>query len=384
MKLSSIFVLFVIFSLALLSSLKIFAVCGDTWQFYSADTYTGSCEAGSVTPYDTTKHWRIFWTDGYERNDAKATGSGKCVGGYIYNTYCLASFATPYWSQNTAGFGEWNQKSTPMTWYGRTSQCGVGATGDRDNFHRHNCGTVAGGCNGEPDWQYPSGCASGFIYSGGVCTRSDEFINRCDRFGGYNFEGCGCFGGCEDEYGNNCSPVVIDVSGNGFTLTNALNGVNFDVDGNGTAERRAWTTINSDDSWLALDRNGNGSIDGGRELFGSATVQPPPPTGTELNGFNALAEYDERGFGGNKDGQIDNQDAIFPSLRLWRDVNHNGVSEADELKTLPDSGLRTIDLDYKESRRVDQHGNQFKYRTKVKDAQGAQLGRWAWDVFLVR
>ncbi|MDQ3747732.1 MAG: hypothetical protein M3367_01770, partial [Acidobacteriota bacterium] len=206
---------------------------------------------------------------------------------------------------------------------------------------------------------------------------------RCDRFGGYDFDSCGCLGGCENlEEG--CSPIVIDVIGNGFALTNAVNGVNFDVDGDGMPERRAWTSINSDDSWLVLDRNRNGTIDGGRELFGSSAPQPPPPTSIELNGFNALFMYDEQGFGGNGDERIDNQDAIFPSLRLWRDSNHNGISEANELYGVTDLGLVEIDLKYKESKRTDEHGNQFKYRAKVKDAQGEQLGRWAWDVFLVR
>lgn len=222
----------------------------------------------------------------------------------------------------------------------------------------------------------------GFINNGGTCTRSNAFIQNCDQFGGYDFDGCGCFGSCD--YGGSCSPIVIDVSGNGFTLTDALNGVNFDVDNNGTAERRAWTATNSDDAWLALDRNGNGTIDGGRELFGSVTSQPPPPAGIEMNGFNALSEYDTAGFGGNGDGQITVQDNIFSRLRLWQDTNHNGVSEAGELHTLSELGLRRIDLDYSESGRVDQYGNQFKYRSKVRDAQGAQLGRWAWDVFLVQ
>ncbi|MDQ3798861.1 MAG: hypothetical protein M3384_05385 [Acidobacteriota bacterium] len=200
-------------------------------------------------------------------------------------------------------------------------------------------------------------------------------------FGGYDETSCGCFGGCTNE--NPCSPVLIDVSGDGFALTDAANGVNFDVDGNGSAERRAWTTIGTDDAWLALDRNRNGIIDGGRELFGSACSQPPPPTGMELNGFNALKEYDTAGFGGNNDGFISQQDAIFNQLRLWQDSNHNGVSETNELHALNSLGLRKIELDYRESRKVDEFGNQFKYRAKVKDAQDAQMGRWAWDVFLV-
>jgi hypothetical protein len=61
-------------------------------------------------------------------------------------------------------------------------------------------------------------------------------------------------------------------------------------------------------------------------------------------------------------------------------MNHNGVSENWELHTLSEVGLKSIDLDFGNSRKVDQYGNEFRYRAKVKDIHGAQLGRWAWDV----
>jgi hypothetical protein len=84
-----------------------------------------------------------------------------------------------------------------------------------------------------------------------------ELIASCEALGG-SWKRCGCY-----------SPIVVDVAGNGFNLTNGQNGVDFDITSDGHKERIAWTALNSDDAWLALDRNADGKITLGAELFGN-------------------------------------------------------------------------------------------------------------------
>jgi len=179
------------------------------------------------------------------------------------------------------------------------------------------------------------------------------------------------------------SPIVVDVDGDGYDLTSAEEGVDFDIGNDGRPDRVAWTSAGSDDSWLVLDRNHNGIVDNGTELFGNFTPQLRSKN-VEPNGFIALAEYDKPYNGGNGDGSIDEHDRIFGELRLWRDENHNGVSESTELSTLANAGVTGISLDYKESRMVDRFGNAFRYRARVEKHRGSEAARWAWDVYLTR
>jgi hypothetical protein len=178
------------------------------------------------------------------------------------------------------------------------------------------------------------------------------------------------------------TPVVFDLQGDNFDFTNLANGVLFDINNDGAKEQLSWTTANSGDAWLALDRNGNGFIDNGRELFGNYTPQPPSAFG---NGYIALAEFDKPEKGGNADGKMDANDQVFASLLLWQDFNHNGISENTELQRLSASNIGAISLNYKLSKRVDAHGNQFRYRSKLSpNAGGPNITRWSFDVNLLR
>jgi hypothetical protein len=185
--------------------------------------------------------------------------------------------------------------------------------------------------------------------------------------------------------------VLVDVNGDGISnLTNVYGGVNFDLNSDGIAERVAWTAVGSDDAFLTLDRNGNGKIDNGSELFGSSTPQPPSrldrPGGSfgRPNGFLALAEFDKPDNGGDGNGLINSRDPIFSSLRLWQDANHNGISEPDEIHTLASLGITSMEAGYEKWTGKDKRGNWFRYRALlVKEEGEKQIERWAWDVYLI-
>jgi hypothetical protein len=177
------------------------------------------------------------------------------------------------------------------------------------------------------------------------------------------------------------SPIIIDLENDGIHLTGLDDPVWFDIDADGKLELMSWT--DRSEGLLALDRNGNGSIDDGGELFGTATRLA---NGTRAsNGYVALAELDSWIFSGNGDGHLDSADAAFGSLRLWTDRNHDGISQPEELQTLAEAGIRRIDLDYRSSRRTDRYGNEFRFlgRAWKTGRNGVVRPVPTWDVFFL-
>jgi len=176
--------------------------------------------------------------------------------------------------------------------------------------------------------------------------------------------------------GTGLSPIVVDLDRGGFALTGAADGVDFDLDRDGATERVAWTAAASGDAFLALDRNGNGTIDDGGELFGDHTDQP---ASQRPNGFAALAVFDAASAGGDEDGWITPRDEIYEQLELWIDVDHDGASRSAELIPLAAAGIKALSLRATKSNRRDEHGNRLTYLGLVRLERGTTL---AVDAFL--
>lgn len=152
------------------------------------------------------------------------------------------------------------------------------------------------------------------------------------------------------------SPLIIDLAGNGISLSSPRDGVDFDIDGDGGLDRISWTR-GQDDMFLVYDENQNNRVDGASELFGPASSWAKDAS----NGFESLAKFDQ-----NKDSLIDAKDSIFSKLKLWDDKNRNGSTEPGELITLASKGLKTIALTYRKSDTVDPYGNEFRQISKAK------------------
>jgi hypothetical protein len=189
-------------------------------------------------------------------------------------------------------------------------------------------------------------------------------------------------GGCDGRLLNiapDCSPIVFNFENGDYRLTGRNSPVLFDMPGNGHPHLIGWTAAGADEAFLWLDRNHNGKVTSGAELFGNFT--PLQNGRLAINGFEALAEYDV-----NHDGIMDDRDPIWSRLMLWRDLNHNGLSEPSEISPLDASDVTAIDLDDHWTGRHDQWGNAFRYKSliSIRNRSGHAVRKQpVYDIFFV-
>ena len=176
---------------------------------------------------------------------------------------------------------------------------------------------------------------------------------------------------CVDFTCNPGSPVILSLRGD-YALTSPAEGVLFDLDTNGVVERVAWTAPSRDIAFLVMDRNGNGRIDDGSELFGDHTLLANGVRAA--NGWEALAELDANG-----DHVVDATDAGWSELLLWFDANHDGRSNAEEFVPIAKSDVEAIETQYRWTGRRDAFGNEYRYEARFVLTNGK---RPAYDVYL--
>jgi hypothetical protein len=175
-----------------------------------------------------------------------------------------------------------------------------------------------------------------------------------------------------------CSPIVINFANGEYALTGANAPVWFDIAATGTPRLIGWTAAGADEAFLWLDRDGNGKVDSGAELFGNATSLRSGAKAA--NGFEALREFDDNG-----DGVIDEHDAIWSRLMLWRDLNHNGISDSDEITPLAGSGVLAIELNYHWTGRRDPYGNIYRYESHLwlENPNGRPRSKPVYDIYFI-
>ncbi|MGV8894731.1 MAG: hypothetical protein ACOH2K_17715 [Burkholderiaceae bacterium] len=157
------------------------------------------------------------------------------------------------------------------------------------------------------------------------------------------------------------SPIALDLNSDGIATTGIDADTFFDHDSNGFAEQTGW--FNSEDGILVRDLDGNGTIDNGRELFGSETLLANGQKAA--NGYAALTELDT-----NLDGQINQQDAAYTTLKIWKDIDGDGYSSADELLTLAKAGVQSIATGYTPASQTDVNGNTVKQTSTFTRTDG--------------
>ncbi|NMD52679.1 hypothetical protein HG547_13760, partial [Shewanella sp. DNRA4] len=156
-------------------------------------------------------------------------------------------------------------------------------------------------------------------------------------------------------------PLVFDLDGDGIETVSSDAGIIFDHDGDGIKHGTGW--VGANDGLLALDINGNGIIDSGKELFGDNTVLSNGEKARD--GFAALRDLDING-----DGVIDNNDVIYEKLKIWQDINQDGISQASEIKSLAELNIKSIALNDTSQLNKTQNGNVISHVSNYFDTEG--------------
>ncbi len=152
-------------------------------------------------------------------------------------------------------------------------------------------------------------------------------------------------------------PLILDLNGDGINLISKENGVSFDLDNDGIADKTAW--VAKDDAFLALDRNKDGEINGVNELFGD--------TDGHDDGFQHLGSYDENG-----DKIIDAKDSVWADLIIWQDLNQDGKSDANEMLTLEQVGIVGLRLTTTQPENLYIEGNWISHVSSYIMADGTE------------
>lgn len=175
------------------------------------------------------------------------------------------------------------------------------------------------------------------------------------------------------------SPIMINFANNSsnYHLTSYTDGVLFDINATGTPVQVGWTEAGSSIGILALDRNGDGTINNGSELFGTATRRLDGSLAA--NGFEALKDLDVV-----HDGQVDANDPAYELLRVWFDNSHDGVSQVNELVPLSTAGIVALFTHYRETSRMDRNGNLYAWQgSALVLKNGRERRRRVFDVALI-
>ena len=229
------------------------------------------------------------------------------------------------------------------------------------------CATPERSCNpGEQSW-----AQMGVQY----CTENDQGEEEWTECCGFGTAQCECTPPWAGDDWQCNTPLVLAFNKEAVRYTSEMSG-SFDLTGAGQSVAMDWPTAAT--PWLALDRDGNGSIDNGGELFGSATklnsYQSAP------NGFYALGLLDD-----NRDGVIDARDEAFAKLLVWRDADANRSSSTAELSPAA-TEIAAISLSYSVDSRCDERGNCQVERAAMRflDSSGREREGHVVDVHLAK